>query len=257
MKENRFQTALARGDMPSGHMIMEFATRGVAKILEAAGLDYVVLDMEHSGFDLDRIADVIAWLKATPVTPFVRVPQGLYHFITRCLDAGALGVMVGNVETAEQAQSIVRAAKYPPVGVRGVGLGTAHNDYVVPDTRTYLDQANANTTVICQIESPQGIANLDAIAGITGVDVLWVGHNDLSVAMGIGLTDQRFDDALGAVVAAANRHGKVAAIQPGNFDQAAKWSAMGFHVLSWKTDIGLYRDTLRAELARLREIRRS
>src|SRR5690349_23630770 len=97
MKQNRFQQILAGGGTPAGHMIMEFGTRGIAKILEAAGLDFVVIDMEHTGFDTERIADLVAWLKATDIAPFVRVPQRMYHFLARTMDAGALGVMVGNV----------------------------------------------------------------------------------------------------------------------------------------------------------------
>jgi 2-dehydro-3-deoxyglucarate aldolase/4-hydroxy-2-oxoheptanedioate aldolase len=253
MKENRFQTLIRRGEMPKGHMIMEFGTRGIAKILEAAGADYVVVDMEHTGFDADRIADLMAWFKATPIAPFVRVPQGLYHFIARTLDAGALGVMIGNVETAAQARAIVSAAKYAPLGKRGVGLGTAHNDYAMPDAAAYFEFANRNTTVICQIESVIGLSNLEEIAQIEGVDVLWVGHHDLSQSMGIHGQFQHpaFQDAMERVVAAANRHGKLAAVQPGNMQQAEAWLKTGFHVLSWKTDIALYRAALEKELNEL------
>ena len=253
MKENRFQKVLSQGGMPRGHMIMEFGTRGIAKILEAAGLDYVVIDMEHTGFDAERIADLMAWFKATPIAPFVRVPQGLYHFIARTMDAGALGIMVGNVENAEQARAIVHAVRYPPLGRRGVGLGTAHNDYVPPDADAYFAFANRNSTVICQIESVTGLENLDAIAATPGVDVLWVGHFDLSASMGI---PARFDHpefraAIARVVSAANRHGKVAAVQPGTAQQAEEWLRAGFRVLSWKTDIALYRAALKKELDEL------
>jgi len=256
MKENRFQRILREGGSPAGHMIMEFSTRGIAKILEAAGLDFVVIDMEHTGFDTEQIADLVAWLKATDITPFVRVPQGLYHFLARTMDAGALGVMVGNVETGEQAKSIVDAVKFAPLGKRGLGLGTAHNDYIQPDPLTYFDYANRNTTVICQIESETGLANLDAIAATKGVDILWVGHFDLTQTMGIPakFSDPRFTGALRQVVAAANRHGKLAAIQPGNFQQAEEWFGIGFHFLSWKTDITVYRDALKKEIADLRKL---
>jgi 2-dehydro-3-deoxyglucarate aldolase/4-hydroxy-2-oxoheptanedioate aldolase len=234
-------------------MIMEFGTRGIAKILEAAGVDYVVIDMEHNGFDAEKIADLMAWFKATDIAPFVRVPQGIYHFMARTMDAGALGVMVGNVETAEQARHIVDAVKYAPMGRRGVGLGTAHNDYVPPDAVTYFERANKNTTVICQIESEAGLANIDAIAATPGVDVLWVGHNDLSVSLGINgqFNHPKFQAALSTVVEAANRHGRVAAAQPGSEKQAEDWFRAGFHVLSWKTDIGLYRAALKKELDEL------
>jgi len=235
---------------------MEFGTRGIARILDAAGLDFVVIDMEHTGFDAERVADLLAWFQATDIAPFVRVPQGLYHFLARTMDAGALGVMVGNVESGEQAKSIVEAVKYAPLGRRGVGLGTAHNNYVQPDPGAYFEFANRNTTVICQIESEAGLSNLNAIAGTCSVDVLWVGQFDLSQSMGIPgkFSDPRFRSALGQVVEAANRHGKVAALQPGSMAQAEEWLRMGFHFLSWKTDIALYREALRKEIDDLRKL---
>src|SRR3989454_10702939 len=256
MKDNRFQRILREGGVPAGHMIMEFGTRGIGKILEAAGVDFVVIDMEHTGFDAERIADLVAWLKATDIAPFVRVPQGLYHFLARTMDAGALGVMVGNVETGEQARSVVDAVKYAPLGKRGVGLGTAHNDYIQPDPQAYFEYANRNTTVICQIESETGLGNLDGIAATPGVDVLWVGHFDLTQSMGIParFSDPRFTAALKQVVDAANRHRKLAAIQPGNFQQAEEWLRMGFHFLSWKVDIAVYRDALRKDIEDLRKL---
>jgi 2-keto-3-deoxy-L-rhamnonate aldolase RhmA len=259
MKENRFRRVLQQGGMPVGHMLMEFGTRGMAKILESADPDFVVIDMEHSGFTEERVADLIAWFKATDIAPFVRVPQPLYHFLARCLDAGALGVMVGNVETAEEAQSIVDSAKYAPMGRRGVGLGTAHNDFVMPKPIDYFEQANANTTVICQIESAKGVANAEAIASVPGVDVLWVGHFDLSHNMGIAgqFARPEFTGALASVVAAARAHGKLAAIQPGNLQQAEEWLRAGFHFLSWKSDIALYRAALQDELAKVRTLQQS
>src|ERR1700683_4904177 len=170
MKPNRFRQICEQGKIPLGHMVMEFSTHGLAKILEATGIDFVVLDMEHTGLDTGDIAEQIAWLKATTIAPFVRVPQTLYHFFARTMDVGALGVMAGNVETGEQARSIVQAVKYAPLGNRGVGLGTAHNDSVPPkDPVAYFRESNENTTVICQIESTKGLANLDAIAATEGV----------------------------------------------------------------------------------------
>jgi 2-dehydro-3-deoxyglucarate aldolase/4-hydroxy-2-oxoheptanedioate aldolase len=165
--------------------------------------------------------------------------------------------MVANVESAEQARVIVNAVKYPPMGKRGVGLGTAHNDYVTPDPEAYFAFANRNTTVICQIESPAGLENLEGIAATPGVDILWVGHYDLAASMGInGKFDHPdFRAALARVVDAANRHGKLAAAQPGSARQAEDWFAAGFHVLSWKTDIALYQGALKKELEDLEALR--
>src|SRR6266849_3491413 len=183
MKPNRFRQVVKEGRIPLGTMVWEFGTRGMAKILESADLDFVLIDMEHSTFDGERVADLLAWLKATPIAPFVRVPQRLYHFLARAMDAGALGVMVANVETPEQAREIVDAVKYAPLGHRGVGLGSAHTDFIMPDPAAYFREANQNTTVIAMIESPRGVANADAIAATRGVDVLWVVHVDVRQAM--------------------------------------------------------------------------
>jgi 2-keto-3-deoxy-L-rhamnonate aldolase RhmA len=256
VKENRFQRVLREGGVPAGHMIMEFGTRGIAKILEGAGIDFVVIDMEHTGFDTERVADLVAWFKATDIAPFVRVPQNLYHLIARTMDAGVLGVMVANVESGEAAQSVVDAVKYAPLGKRGLGLGTAHNDYAPPNPPEYLEYANRNTTVICQIESEAGLANLDAIAATRGVDVLWVGHFDLTQSMGIvgQFSNPRFIAALERVVEAARRHGKLSAIQPGSMEQAEAWWRLGFHVLSWRIDFAVYRAALTKEIGELRKL---
>jgi 2-keto-3-deoxy-L-rhamnonate aldolase RhmA len=212
--------------------------------------------MEHSSFDMERIADLLSWLKATDIAPFVRVPQNLYHFVARAMDAGALGVMVGNVESTEQARAVVKAVKYAPMGSRGVGLGMAHTDYVVPQPELYFRRANENTTVICQIESQQGVFNAEAIAGVSGVDVLWVGHLDLSQSLGIPgkFQDPRFVEALRSVVQAARYNRKAAAVQPPNTELAAQWLALGFNVVSCRTDILVYRNALQKEIAAIRNL---
>jgi 2-dehydro-3-deoxyglucarate aldolase/4-hydroxy-2-oxoheptanedioate aldolase len=236
-------------------MIMEFATRGACKILDAAGVDFAVFDMEHSGIDLERVCDLIAWSNACSFTPFVRVPQGLYHFLARVMDAGAMGVMVANVETAEEARAIVDAAKYAPLGKRGVGLGTAHTGYVMPDPEQYFRDSNRTTVVICQIESETGVRNADAIAAVDGVDVLWVGHFDLTQSMGIPAQfhHERFLSALESVAAAARKHGRALGIQPGSYEQACEWMALGFNVISWQNDIAIYREALQSGVQRIRE----
>lgn len=255
MKTNRVKQILAEGGIPVGHLVWEFNTLGVAHIAQAAGLDFVMIDMEHTRFTSETVADLIGWFKATPVVPFVRVPQNLYHFIARTMDAGALGIMVANVEDAASAKHIVDAVKYAPLGNRGVGIGTPHTDYLSPDPVSYFKFANENSTVICMIESPRGLANVDEIAATPGVDVLWVGHYDLTQAMGIpGQFDHPdFLGALRSVVVAAKRHGKAAGINPTAEPQTAQWLEVGFNIVSWGTDASVYRDALKAAVGKVRE----
>lgn len=256
MRKNRFRDVVAAGRRPAGHMIMEFCTRGIAKIVESADVDFVVYDMEHSGFSMDRLFDLAAWSRSADFTPMVRVPQAQYHFIARALDAGILGIMVGNVETPEQAQQIVACCKYAPAGRRGVALGTAHTDYIIPDPAGYLREANDSTIVICQIESEHGVANSDAIAAIPGVDCLWIGHFDLSTSMGIpgDFAHEKFLSARRSVAEAGRRHNKLLGVQPGDAKMAADWIAEGYNVISWGSDVSVYRSALQAGIKKLREL---
>ena len=256
LKPNRFRQALAAGRVPLGHMVWEFGTRGIAKLAESADVDFVIFDMEHSGFGVERIFDLVAWSKACTFAPFVRVPEGQYHFLARIMDAGALGVMVGNVRTAAQAKYIVDATKYPPAGLRGVGLGSSHTDYLVPHPQDFYREINASSVVICQIESPEGVKNAEAIAKTKGVDILWIGHYDLSTQMGIPgeFHHPKFIAALKKTIAAAHKHKCLAAIQPGTIEQAKEWFALGFDVLSYGADSGVYRAALMAGVQQFRDL---
>ncbi len=256
MKPNRVRELLDAGKTPVGHMIMEFSTRGIAKLVEAAGLDFVLIDMEHSGFHIGAVNDLLAWFKATPVTPIVRVPSHDYDFIARVMDAGAGGIMAPNVRTPEEARAVNNAMRYAPEGGRGLGLGAAHNDYLPPDPISYMREANHNNVILAQIESTTALENLDAIAATPGIDVLWIGHFDLTQSMGIvGQFDHpEFLKALSAVADAAKRHGKAAGIQPGNIENARAWMKLGYNVISFSADQVLYRNALRVAAEQVRAI---
>ena len=256
MKANRFNEVRAAGNVPVGQMLWEFGTRGIARMLDVAGVDFVLIDTEHAQFSTAGVADLVAWFAATPVAPFVRVPQIEYHLLARTMDAGALGVMVPNVKTADEARTIVDAVKYAPLGARGIGLGGALTGYRGVNPAEFLAYSNANTTVICQIESIEGIENLEAIATTPGVDVLWVGHFDLTQSMGIPgqFHDQRFLDNLKRVVAVCKRHNLGAGIQPGSMEQAREWLAIGFNVISYSTDMSVYLTAMTQAVVQVRAL---
>jgi 2-dehydro-3-deoxyglucarate aldolase/4-hydroxy-2-oxoheptanedioate aldolase len=256
MKPNRFKQVLTEGKVPVGHMVLEFGTRGMPKILEAAGLDFVVVDMEHTGFTSAHVADMIAWFKATPIAPFVRIPQTQYHFVARTLDVGALGIMVPNVRSAAEARAIVDAAKYTPLGNRGLIIGAANTDFRSANHQEFMDYSNENTTIICQIESQEGLSELEAIATTPGIDVLWVGQGDLAKSLGIPAQFQhpQFRDALKLVVDTTRRHGLAAGIQPGSLAQAQEWIEIGFNVISYGGDMRVYLKALTEGVAEVRRI---
>jgi len=259
VKPNRFRQILAQGKVPVGHMLIEFTSPGIARILECAGVDFVVVDMEHSGFGFREVATLLALFKGTPIATFVRVPQIEYHFIARCLDAGAQGIMAPNVRNGAEARAIIRAAKYAPLGERGVALGTANTDFRPVNATEFLAEANRNTTIICQIESQEGLDHLEEIAATPGVDVLWVGHFDLSHSLGIvgQLNHPRLFQALQQVVEVARRHKLAAAIQPRTLAQAQEWLKIGFNVISFGADFAIYLDALTEGVALVRELART
>ena len=255
MKPNRAREAASKsGSFAVGHMLMEFATPGIAKLCEAANLDFVLVDMEHGPLDIPQVARVISWFKATAISPFVRVPASEYHFVARVMDAGAQGIMAPNVRTAEQARLLNDAMRYAPEGNRGLGLGTAHNDFVRPEAAEYMAEANRQNLLICQIESTQALENLDEIADVEGVDCLWVGHMDLTQSMGIvGQLEHRdFLAALDRVAQAARSRGKFAGIQPGSLEQAVDWLALGYNLISYSADIAVYAGALASQVEQVR-----
>jgi 2-dehydro-3-deoxyglucarate aldolase/4-hydroxy-2-oxoheptanedioate aldolase len=165
--------------------------------------------------------------------------------------------MAPNVTSAEQARALVDAAKYAPFGRRGVILGAAHTDFkdVVP--AEFMQYSNLNTTIICQIESREGLANMGEIAATPGVDVLWVGQADLTQSLGIpGQFDHpSFLDALKRVTDMAHRRGLGAGIQPNNLAQAQEWMELGFDVISYSGDFYVYLAALSQAVAEVRNKR--
>lgn len=243
MKPNRFKQVRAEGKVPVGQMIWEFGSRGIARMLDVVGVDFVIVDTEHAAFSTADVADLMAWFSGTTIAPFVRVPEIQYQLIARTMDSGALGVMVPNVKNAAEARAIVDAVKYAPLGKRGIGLGGALTSYRgAANPADFLKYSNENTTVICQIESVEGVENAEAIATTPGVDVLWVGHFDLSQSMGIPgqFRNPDFLDAMKRVIAVCNAHNIGAGIQPGTIEQAQEWMGIGFNVISYGTDMSTY-----------------
>src|SRR6201989_1705050 len=132
MKENSIRRAVRDGLAPLGTGLKEFASRGVPWIIEASGFDYCMIDHEHGAFDLETIADLAGAFQATNVSAIVRIHKSFTHLIPAILDQGIMGIQVSDVDTVEEARAIVREAKYPPIGQRGIsgqGMHTGYKSY--------------------------------------------------------------------------------------------------------------------------------
>jgi 2-dehydro-3-deoxyglucarate aldolase/4-hydroxy-2-oxoheptanedioate aldolase len=254
MKPNAVKRALQAGGTALGTFVFEFSSTGMAQIVSAAGADFVLFDMEHSGWGMETIRTLLATSKAASAVPVVRVPATDYQFIARVLDVGARGIMVPMVEDAAQAERLVRAAKYPPEGRRGSAFGVAHDDYVLGDVPATMKQCNDEVLLIAQIETESGLENVDAIAAVPGIDVLWVGLFDLTNFLGIPQQwdHPRVTEAIRKTVEAANRHKKTAAVLVFSVAEGKQRLAEGFRCLAYGGDIGLYQQALAQGLKALR-----
>ena len=179
---NTFKQALGQGRRQIGCW-MSFADAAAAEIMGTAGFDWLVVDGEHAPNDIRSIRDQLIALEASPSHPVVRVPIGETWLIKQVLDAGAQTVLVPMVESADQARELVRACHYPPKGTRGVGASGARATRfgLVPD---YIATADREICLLVQVESRAGIAALDDILEVEGVDGVFIGPADLSTDMG-------------------------------------------------------------------------
>jgi 2-dehydro-3-deoxyglucarate aldolase/4-hydroxy-2-oxoheptanedioate aldolase len=256
MRDNAVKQKLAAGGTAFGSMVFEFFTPGMPRLLKNAGAEYAMYCMEHTGVSYETLKPQFALCRALDLVPLVRVPGTEYDLIARALDSGALGVMVPLVDTAEQAKLIVSCTRYPPAGGRrGAAFGFAHDDYEGGDVVEKMQAIHERTLVIAMIETKQGLENVDAIAAVPGVDVLWLGHFDLSNFLGIPgqFAHPAFRDAIRKIVAAANKHGKAAGYMAASAALGREYLGHGFRMLATGTDQGMLQEATRAMLEGMRK----
>ncbi|MDH4095280.1 MAG: aldolase/citrate lyase family protein [Betaproteobacteria bacterium] len=256
MRENAVKKSLAAGGRAFGSMIFEFFTPGMPRLLKNAGAEYALYCMEHTGASYETLKPQFALCRALGVIPLVRVPGTEYDLIARALDCGALGVMVPLVDTAAQAEFIVSCTRYPPAGGRrGAAFGFAHDDYEGGDVVEKMKMIHERTLVIAMIETRSGLENVDAIAAVPGVDVLWLGHFDMSNFLGIPgqFSHPVFQDAIRRIVAAAQKHGKAAGYMAASAALGKEYLAHGFRMLATGTDQGMLQEATRTMLDGMRQ----
>lgn len=256
MRENNVKRKLKNGETAIGTMVFEFNTTGIGRIAREAGAEFAIFDMEHTGWHTETIRMLMATSSAHGLVPIVRVPTTEYDFFARVLDMGAMGVMIPMVGTEEEAQFIAQSTKYPPTGKRGAAFSIAHDDYQGGDIIAKMKSANEEALIIAQIETAEGLENVDKIAAVEGIDVLWIGQFDLTNALGIpGEFDHpKFEDAIQRVSAAAEKHNKFAGFMALNLDDARRMHASGFRCIAYGGDLWVYQQALKQGIDEVRTI---
>ncbi|MCL5935068.1 MAG: aldolase/citrate lyase family protein, partial [Firmicutes bacterium] len=174
---------LSRGEYLCG-AFLSIRSAELAEIIAQAGFDFIIIDSEHCSYDWSEIEQLIKVISYNRVSPIVRVPGIFRPLILRTLDLGAEGILVPRVDSAREAQDVVRFAKYPPLGDRGFAGIVRSAKYGKLPVREYIEQANENILLAVQAETAKAVDNLGEIASVRGIDLVFVGPSDLSVSLG-------------------------------------------------------------------------
>ena len=229
------------------------ASPGSAELLGRAGLDWVVVDLEHGNTTESELLAHLTAIEASGSVALVRPPSGERLRIGRALDLGAAGIVVPRLDTAEQVREAVTFLRYPPAGQRGVALLT-RGARLGTVNHAGVAALNDDIVGIVQIESPSAVAEAEAIAATDGVDVLFVGPADLSHSLGVPgqFADARYQDALQRVVAACRAHGKSPGILLYDHASFRPHLDLGFTFVGIGADISFVNDGVKAALAAAR-----
>ncbi|MFC1579929.1 HpcH/HpaI aldolase/citrate lyase family protein [Thermodesulfobacteriota bacterium] len=162
---------------------LQIASPYTAEIMSRAGFDWLIIDMEHAPGDIQTLVAQIMAMKGSETVPLVRAPWNDFVTIKRILDAGAYGVLIPYVNTRAEAEAAVSACKYPPQGIRGVA-GSPRAAGYGQNAMDYLKRANEEILITTAVETPEAVANLDAILEVDGLDGIFIGPMDLATSMG-------------------------------------------------------------------------
>jgi 4-hydroxy-2-oxoheptanedioate aldolase len=238
---NHTKEKLSRGEPVYSMTVRLVRTVDIAAIASTAGFDSVYIDLEHSSFSLESAGQICMACNSLGVTPLVRVPGLDPSFIARVMDSGAMGIIVPGVESADEARVAVRAVKHVPLGERSLAGAAPQLNYRTFPADQVIRELDQASMVVAMIESQAGLDAVEAIASVDGVDVVLVGANDLSVALGVAgqMDSPEVHDAYVRVIEACRAKGKTVGIGGlgGRPDLIRRYLELGARYVSTGNDI--------------------
>ena len=247
---------MERGEFQIGTWVNMLRNPASMTMFKETGIDFVRLDMEHSGPSIETIADFAAMGRALDLPVMVRPPEANREWITRLLDLGIFNILCPQVDTPEHAAEIVAASRYTPRGSRGMGGATLGNDFDV--SMPVLDRlkfTNDQVFITVLFESAQAFEHLDEIASMDGIDSLSIGPQDLAQDLGVfGTPDQDrvLDEKRAEILAATKKHGKTCSMMATSAEQAHQLREDGVLIVNYSSDVNMLIDGYKAALSELR-----
>ena len=239
MKINPVKSALESGKPQVGTWL-SFGDVFSARLMARVGFPWLTVDLEHSPIDWQTASLMFATIADSGCVPLARVPRGDHDLIKRCLDGGAMGIVVPMVNTVEEAKTAIAAAKYPPAGNRSIGgsIPALNFQAAVGD---YYAKANDDVLVILQTESPEGVENAEEIYSLPGVDAIFVGPNDLFWQMkpedGSDPTPDEFEAMLQRILAAGKKTGTPVGLHTQSVEDVERRIAEGWQFIALQSEL--------------------
>ena len=243
-----FKKRIHSNEMVLGAFLSEIPAPNLTRLMQAAGLDYVIVDCEHGYFDYSQVAALAAVASGVGFPLIVRAPQISRECIQKYLDAGVDGILIPQMETPEQAEALVRLGKYAPKGERGISTMRPHSNYNPGKLTEYTEKANGRTMFFAQIESGLGAENARKIAEVEGIDGMFVGPNDMACDLGCtgNFDTPEMEAAMAKVVAAGKAAGKPTGVIASNPAFLRRWEARGMTLFSCDSELGLLKKGIQA-----------
>lgn len=251
----KMKAKLAAGESVFGTMITACLSTEMPPMLAAAGLDFFIVDTEHSAASYGQIEGLSRVGRACGIAPLIRVTDNEYHLIARTLDCGALGIVAPRIHSTAAARKVVDCVKFAPEGSRGYGLRGMLTEYAGLPVAENMAKQNAETAVIVQVESVEAIDELPNTVRVPGVDAVMVGPNDLSISLGVaGQFDHpKFQKALERIAEVCNPSPVAAGVHFGDLKRLTAARDMGYRFLIYSTDMALMVSALRQNIGTLRK----
>jgi len=243
LRVNGVTTLLKAGKPVFGTWITICSQPRAMKLFAACGFDFVVIDMEHTDFDMQTVGNLVLVAREAGLIPFVRPPGALKpHDLTRPLDAGAMGLVLPMVESADQVRWAIETTKYHPVGKRVMNLQGPHTDYAPGNAADLMRHVNENTLIVLLIENAKGLANLGEISKVAGVDAIVPGVHDLSQDFGVPTQDgigPQVNEAIERIGAACKASGVNWGMSCDSAETAEQWVSKGVRWLTYSNDASM------------------
>jgi 2-keto-3-deoxy-L-rhamnonate aldolase RhmA len=256
IKANPLKASLAAGRVQIGTWINLIRNPSILSLLKSTGLDCARIDMEHASPSMETVATMAVLARALEFPVLVRPPEGNREWITRLLDAGIWCLHIPQVDNPDIAREVVRAARYAPVGSRGMSGVGPHTDFDASgDISSRLAYLNDQVHITVMLESAEAFRHLDEIVGMPGIDAVTLGPSDLAQELGVVGTPEQgktIDEHRTRLIEAARKHGKDVAMLVRNVDEAKQWIQAGVKIIVYASEVAILKQGFTAVTKELR-----